>query len=58
MINHTKILERIIEISQDRLNNWELEFISNIYDRHILNDFPLAEGQKRKILEINRKCLR
>jgi len=56
--NYKSILERIVNISQDKLNDWELEFISNVYDCHVLQNRNLSEKQKEIILRINKKCLR
>lgn len=52
-MNHKKIVERIIETSQDKLNTWELDFISDMHQQ----EYPFTDGQKEKILQINRKVL-
>lgn len=54
--NYRAIVERVYN-SQSRyrtLNEWENDFISNIYDGRF-SDF--TSNQKIKILEINRKML-
>lgn len=56
-MNFTAILERIIELSIDDLNDWEFAFISDAYDRHVLEGKKLSDKQKDCILKINRKIL-
>lgn len=54
--NYRAIVERVYN-SQSRyrtLNEWENDFISNVYDNRF-SDF--TSNQKIKILEINRKML-
>lgn len=56
-MNYKAIIERIVETSQDHLNDWELDFISDMYDKHVSKNWNLTEGQQNKILQINRKVL-
>lgn len=54
-LNYKNIVENIISHAQDKLSDWELEFISNVYDWHVLKDRPLSEKQQEIVLKINRK---
>ena len=56
-INYKSILERIVQTSQEKLTDWELEFISSVYNQHVLKDFNLSDKQKNIILKINGKIL-
>lgn len=51
--NYPSIIERIINQAQDKLNDWEIGFMSSVYQQ----TFPLTEKQKAIILKINRKYI-
>ena len=55
--NFKSIIERIVELYQEKLNDWEIEFISSVYDWHVLKNNKLSEKQKEIILKINGKML-
>lgn len=55
--NFKSIIERIVKLYQEKLNDWEIEFISSVYDWHILKDKKLSDKQKEIILKINGKML-
>ena len=52
MKNYKSILERIVNQDQEKLNDWELEFISSVYQWHVLDNKNLSEKQKKIILKI------
>jgi hypothetical protein len=54
--NYPSILENIVNTSKDKLNDWELQFVSNVYNR-TLKGQGLSKKQEDTILKINRKCL-
>ena len=51
------IINRIVNYGQEKLNDWEIEFISSVYQRHFLDDKKLSQKQEEIILKINRKLL-
>lgn len=55
--NYKNIIENIVELSQDKLNDWELDFISSVYEWHILQGRNLSDKQKEHIIKINRKYI-
>ena len=55
--NYRHIIERIVEFYQEKLNDWEVEFISSVYDWHIIRQKKLSYRQKEIILKINGKML-
>ena len=55
--NYKSIIERIVKLYQEKLNDWEIEFISSVYDWHILKDKKLSDKQKEIILKINAKMM-
>lgn len=55
--NYKNIIENIVKLSQDKLNDWELEFISSVYEWHILQERNLSDKQKEHIIKINRKYI-
>jgi len=55
--NYKAIIERIVDRYQDELSTWELEFISSVYQWHILDNKFLSDKQKDTILKINGKML-
>jgi hypothetical protein len=56
-LNYKAIIERIVDTSQEYLNDWEIEFISSVYNTHVLRNRRLTEAQEKKIIQINRKVL-
>ena len=55
--NYKNIIENIVKLSQDKLNDWELDFISSVYEWHILQERNLSDKQKEHIIKINRKYI-
>ena len=55
--NYKNIIENIIKLSQDKLNDWELDFISSVYEWHVLQERNLSEKQKEHIIKLNRKYI-
>lgn len=55
--NYSAIIKRIVNTSQEKLNDWELDFISSVYDWHILKDGKLSDKQKEIIHKINNKIM-
>lgn len=55
--NYKAIIERIVNHHQEKLDDWELEFIASVYDSHVMGDRMLSEKQKEIILKINRELL-
>lgn len=49
-MNYRSIIDNIVN-SQDKLNDWEIEFISSVYQQN----YEFTEKQKEIILKINRK---
>lgn len=56
-LNYNSIIERIVKTSLDKLNDWELEFISSVYEKALLQNRNLSDKQKEIILKINHKIL-
>ena len=55
--NYKNIIQNIVNLSQDKLNDWDLDFISSVYEWHILKEMPLSDKQKEHIIKINRKYI-
>ena len=55
--NYAAVITRIVELYQEKLNDWEIEFISNVYDWHVLKNGKLSEKQKQNVKKINSKML-
>ena len=55
--DYKAIITRIVKTYQDQLTDWEIEFISSVYDQHILGERGLSEKQKDVIIKINAKML-
>ena len=55
--NYKVIIERIIGEGQENLNDWELEFISSVYQWVVLQEKKPSEKQSECILKINRKLI-
>ena len=55
--NYKVIIERIIGEGQENLNEWELEFISSVYQWVVLQEKKPSEKQSECILKINRKLI-
>jgi hypothetical protein len=56
-LNYGAIIERIVNTAQERLTDWELDFISSVYEWHILNGKKLSEKQQEMIIKINRRLM-
>ncbi len=56
-LNYKNIINNIVKLSQEQLNDWELDFISSVYDWHILQEKNLSDKQKEIIIKINRKYI-
>ena len=56
-LNYKFIVNRIVETAQDKLNDWELEFISSVYEWYILKDKKISQKQKDIIIKINRRIM-
>ena len=56
-IDYNAIIVRMVNTYQEQLTDWELEFISSVYEWSILNSRPLTEKQKAVVLKINAKML-
>lgn len=55
--NYKNIIENIIKLSQEKLNDWELDFISSVYEWHVLQERNLSDKQKEHIIKLNRKYI-
>ena len=55
--NYKNIIQNIVNLSQDKLNDWEIDFISSVYEWHVLKENNLSDKQKENILKINRKYI-
>lgn len=55
--NYTAIIKRIAKRSMDKLSPWEDDFISDMYEKHVLSGWALTDPEKAKVLEINGKVL-
>ena len=53
--NYPLIVEKIVEEYQEHLNDWELQFISSLYDWVVTLGRPPSDKQKEILLKINRK---
>ena len=51
MINYKKIVENIIDECGEQLGDWEENFINDMF----MQTYSFTDGQKEKILEINKK---
>lgn len=56
--DYSAIITRIVDLHQSELNDWELEFISSVYDWHILRSGELSQKQKDCISKINKKVIK
>jgi hypothetical protein len=56
-LNYKNIIENIVSLAQEKLNDWEMEFIANVFNWHILEKKNLGEKQKEIIVKINRKYI-
>ena len=56
-LNYENIINNIVKLAQDKLNQWEFDFIVNVYDWHIQQGNGLSEKQKETIVKINRKYI-
>lgn len=56
-VDYISIIKRIINFNQEKLTDWELEFISSVYDNNVLKGYNLSDKQKEIIIKINRKML-
>lgn len=56
-VDHVSIIKRIVNFNQEKLTDWELEFISSVYDNNVLKGYNLSDKQKEIIIKINRKVL-
>jgi len=52
-MNYEAIVERLVDLNSDDFNDWESEFIHDLWYNRNFND--LSDRQKQKILEINNK---
>jgi len=55
--NYKAIIERIVIEDQENLTDWELEFISSVYQWVVLQGGKPSEKQAECILKINRKLI-
>ena len=55
--NYKRIIGNIVNLWQDKLSFWELEFISSVFEWHIMNEKPLSKKQKEIIIKINRRIM-
>lgn len=55
--DYISIIKRIVNFHQEKLTDWELEFISSIYDKNVLKGYNLSDKQKEVVIKINRKML-
>lgn len=55
--NYKNIVENIVKLSQDKLNDWESDFISSVYEWHVLQERSLSDKQKEHIIKLNRKYI-
>ena len=56
-VDYISIIKRIVNFNQEKLTDWELEFISSVYDNNVLKGYNLSDKQKEIIIKINRKVL-
>lgn len=56
-LDYQSIIKNIVNYSQEKLNDWEIDFISSVYDWHVLKSGKLSEKQKENIVKINRKYI-
>lgn len=56
-MNYKKIIQRLVETSQEKLTPWELDFISSVYSNYVLNGYDLSDRQKEFVIRINSKSL-
>ena len=56
-LDYISIIKRIVNFHQEKLTDWELEFISSVYDNNVLKGYNLSDKQKEVIIKINRKML-
>jgi len=56
-LNYKFIVNRIVKTAQDKLTDWELEFISSVYEWYILKDKIISQKQKDIIIKINRRIM-
>ena len=55
--NYKALIERIVNEDQENLNDWEVEFISSVYQWVVLQDKKPSEKQAECIIKINRKLI-
>jgi hypothetical protein len=55
--NYKAIIKRIVDTSQEKLNDWEIEFISSVYDWCVIKDNEPSEKQANIILKINSRLM-
>ena len=55
--DYVSILKRIVKQYQEHLTEWELEFISSVYEWHVILERNISSEQKKIILKINAKML-
>lgn len=56
-LDYISIIKRIVNFYQEKLTDWELDFISSIYNNNVLKGYNLSDKQKEIIIKINRKML-